>query len=367
MTDIPWWKPETGSKELALIKDVLESNVLNDAAVTTELENRLGQLLGCQYAVAVTSGTMALFLALAALKIGRGDEVIVPDATFIATANAVKLTGAKPVFVDVELDRLTIDVVCVAKAINDKTKAIIPVHVSGRAANMIELEKIALDAGIFIVEDAAESFMSKYNGRYLGTIGNLGCFSFSPMKLITTGQGGLVTTNDGELHQRLRQLKDQGRPLRGTGGDDPHPTIGYNFKLTNVQAAIGLGQLESLEDRMAHMRHLYELYSYGLGSISQVQLIEFDLKNGELPLWLDVLADQRNELEAYLRTKGIDCRKFWHPIHTQPCYLEGDDRFPNCMRSLPKALWLPSALSLTDENVSKVCSEIKFFYDDILA
>jgi len=366
MTDIPWWEPKTGNKELALIKDVLESNVLNDAEVTAELENRISHLLGCQYAVAVTSGTAALFMALAALGVGPGDEVIIPDATFIATANAVRLTGAVPVLVDVEVDRLTIDVAAVKKSINSKTKAVIPVHVSGRAANLTELQRVALDNEVFVVEDAAESFMSKYNGRYLGTIGTLGCFSFSPMKLITTGQGGLVTTNDAELYQRLRQLKDQGRPMRGTGGDDPHPTIGYNFKLTNVQAAIGLGQLESLEERMAHMRHLYELYQRGLQSVSQVKLLKFEIDKGELPLWLDILADQRDDLEAYLRTKGIDCRKFWYPIHTQPCYLESDDKFPNCMKSLPKALWLPSALSLTDDDVDKVCAEIELFYDNVV-
>ena len=363
MTEIPWWEPKTGNKELALIKEVLESNVLNDAEVTTELENQLAHLLGCQYAVAVTSGTVALFMALSALDVGPGDEVIVPDATFIATANAVTLTGAKPVLVDVEVDRLTIDIESVKRAINNNTKAVIPVHVSGRAANLTELKEIANENKIFIVEDAAESFMSRYDGRYLGTIGDLGCFSFSPMKLITTGQGGLVTTNDVDLYQRLRQLKDQGRPMRGTGGDDPHPAIGYNFKLTNVQAAIGLGQLEMLEDRMAHMRHLYELYQQGLKSISQIKQLNFEIDNGELPLWVDVLAERRDELEAYLRTKGIDSRKFWFPIHTQPCYLTSNKEFPNCMESLPKALWLPSALTLTNDDVHKVCNEIEQFYN----
>ena len=172
---------------------------------------------------------------------GVGDEVIVPDVTFIATANAVTLTGASPVLVDIDPRTLTLDPQRTERAITTRTKAIVPVHVSGRAADLGAIMDIAQRHGLLVVEDAAEAFLSKHDGKCLGTFGIAGCFSLSPNKTVTTGQGGLVVTDDDRLHVRLRELKDQGRPVRGTGGDDAHDSVGFNFKFTNLQAAIGLG------------------------------------------------------------------------------------------------------------------------------
>ncbi|SVB90055.1 uncharacterized protein METZ01_LOCUS242909, partial [marine metagenome] len=179
--------------------------------------------VGATYAVGVTNGTSALFLALAALGIGHGDEVVVPDLTFIATANAVTLTGATPVLVDIDPATLTISPEAFEKAITAHTRAVIPVHISGRSADLPAIVAIAKEHGLAVVEDAAEAFASFHDGRALGTIGIAGCLSFSPNKTIMTGQGGMVLTDDEGLHLRLRELKDQGRPVRGTGGDDPHP------------------------------------------------------------------------------------------------------------------------------------------------
>jgi perosamine synthetase len=359
---IPWWQPETGDEERDLVLQVLASNYLNDGDVTTEFERRMAAALGARHAVATTSGTTAIFLALAAVGVGRGDEVIVPDITFIATANAVTLAGAVPVFVDIDPDTLTIDPETFARAITPRTRAVVPVHVSGRAAAIERIVDIAAEHRIAVVEDAAEALRSRHAGRSLGTFGRAGCFSFSPNKTITTGQGGLVVTDDDELVVKLRELKDQGRPVRGTGGNDIHATIGFNFKLTNLQSAVGLAQLARLDERIGRLAALCREYQRGLAGVDGIRLLPFDVDGGETPLWVDALAGDRDELVAHLEHSDIHCRPFWYPIHTQKPYRAPDDRFPHALRASARAVWLPSALSLTAEDVRMVCDRIREFY-----
>jgi perosamine synthetase len=361
-TTIPWWQPETGAEERAIVLRVLESNYLNDGDVTGEFERQMAALFGSKHAVAVTSGTMAIFLALVGIGVGRGDEVIVPDVTFIATANAVTLAGATPVLVDVDPQTLTLDVEACLRAMTPRTKAIVPVHVSGRAAAMGAILAVAKSRGVRVIEDAAEALLSQHEGRYLGTIGDAGCFSFSPNKTITTGQGGLVVTDDDALAVRLRELKDQGRPLRGTGGNDIHASIGFNFKLTNLQSAVGVAQLARLRPRADRLKEIYRGYRAGLAGLDQVQVLPFDVDRGESPQWVDVLAADRDRLVEFLLASDIHCRPFWYPIHTQQPYRRSDDAFPNTMRIAPLALWLPSALSLSDADVATVCEQIRRYY-----
>ncbi|AGB01513.1 DegT/DnrJ/EryC1/StrS family aminotransferase [Methanoregula formicica] len=360
--DYPWWSPQVTPKEYELVREVLDSNYLNEGDYTTRFENEIAQLLGVKHAIAVTSGTSALFLALAALGIGPSDEVIVPDVTFIATANAVKLTGAIPVLVDIDPDTLTISPGAVESAITQRTRAIIPVHVSGRAADLNAIMSIAKKYDLFIVEDAAEAFMSSIDGKYLGTFGNAGCFSFSPNKTISTGQGGMIVTNDDDLHIILRQLKDQGRPKRGTGGDDIHYSVGYNFKLTNLQAAIGLGQLSVLHNRLQRQKEIYTIYSDHFENSSNVSIIGFKINRGEIPLWTDAIIERRDVVESYLQKMGIHCRKFWYPIHTQKPYFQNDALFSQSTQLMSKAMWLPSAFILEDTDVEYVCNQIKRFF-----
>ena len=360
--NIPWWEPSIGKEEYEKVRQVLDSNFLNDGEVTSEFEKRVAQLLGCRYAVAVTSGTTALYLALAALDIGAGDEVIVPDVTFIATANAVTLSGAKPVLADVDPDTLNLSPEALERSITSKTKAVIPVHVSGRPAAMDRISEIGKTRGLHVVEDAAEGLLSRYQGQYLGTMGVAGILSFSPNKTITTGQGGMVLTDDESLHNRLRELKDQGRPVRGTGGDDFHARIGYNFKLTNLQAAVGMGQLSQLKDRIEKMKQTYTLYDQFLGAVDEVTLFPFNIKEGQVPQWVDARVKDRDGFTKYLADHQMDCRKFWHPLHTQPPYKSDDRKFPNSTQVIPQSLWLPSAFTLTEEDIARVCKRIKAFF-----
>ena len=359
--ELPFWKPQFGAEEKALVAEVIETGFLNDGDVTTKFEEKVAELLGCKYVVAVTSGTAAIFLALAAIGIGPGDEVIVPDVTFIATANAVCLAGAKPVLVDIDPRTLTLVPGRTEQAITRRTKAIVPVHVSGRAANMSALSDISRRHGVPIVEDAAEAFLSKRDGKCLGTFGIAGCFSLSPNKTITAGQGGLVATDDDALHMRLRELKDQGRAVRGTGGDDTHNALGYNFKFTNVQAAVGLAQLKDLPRRLKRQTAIYLGYADGLHDVPGISVLPFCIEDGEIPQWTDVLIERRDCLFEHLSQRGMFGRRFWHPLHTQAPYRASSAAFPNSTKLVPHAMWLPSAFTLSDSDVAAVCHEVQEF------
>lgn len=360
MHKIPWWTPKVEKEDYKFIKKALDANFVNEGPFVAELEKKIANLVGAEYAIATTSGTVAIFLALKALGIGHGDEVIVPDMTFIATANAVSLCGAKPVLVDINPANLTISIDAVKEAITLKTKAIVPVHVTGRGADMPAILDIAKKHNLYVIEDAAEALTSKQNGKFLGTFGDAGCFSFSANKTISTGQGGMIVTNNKNLYLKLKPLKDQGRPVRGTGGDDPHDTIGYNFRMTDLQAGMGLGQFIHLKERTTRMKRNYELYAKNLKNVAEISV--FPSKKGETPQWTDILAEKRDELADYLKNQNIDCRRYWHPIHRQLAYKLADKNFPNSTRLSPKALWLPSAFTMTDKEALAVCVKIKEFF-----
>ncbi|MDP3788948.1 MAG: DegT/DnrJ/EryC1/StrS family aminotransferase, partial [Candidatus Omnitrophota bacterium] len=243
--------------------------------------------------------------------------------------------------------------------VNKNTKAVIPVHVSGRAADMEAIMAVAKRNNIFVVEDAAEAFMSKHKGKHLGTFGKAGCFSFSAHKTITTGQGGVIVTDDSRLYTRLKELKDQGRPAKGTGGDDLHKSVGYNFKFTDLQAAVGLGQLTYLKPRIKRAKEIYKRYLKNLKGVSSIRLFHFDIDGGEVPQWTDAIVERRDGFDAYLRANRIDCRRYWFPLHTQAPYRLPDKNFSNSTRLSPKALWLPSAFTLSDSDIDSVCKLIK--------
>ncbi|MBF0246125.1 MAG: DegT/DnrJ/EryC1/StrS family aminotransferase [Planctomycetes bacterium] len=359
---IDWWRPVTASpRARELLGQVIDSDYPNEGVMVEAFEKELKGILGAEHVVATTSGTAALYLSLKSLDIGPGDEVIVPDMTFIATANAVAMTGARAVLADIEEETLGLDPAAFLRAITPRTRAVIPVHVSGRAARITDIVGIAAEHGIFAVEDAAEAFASKKAGRFLGNFGRLGAFSFSPNKILTTGQGGAVITADAGLAGRLRERKDQGRPVRGTGGNDEHPTLGFNFKLTDLQGALGLAQLELLTGRLNALRSFHRLYLEGLGNLPGLRLFPSDLSAGESPLWTDALIEKRDALADFLSAEGIGTRKFWYPLHTQPPYRQEDSAFPVATFLAPRLLWLPSAYTLDGDSVKLVCARIREF------
>jgi perosamine synthetase len=356
---IPWFGPEVGEREKQLLAEVIDSNYINDGPVTRRFEAEIARLAGTQYAVGVTSGTVAISLALMGLRIGRGDEVLVPDLTFAATANAVAMTGAEVRLVDIERARFGIDPEKVRAAITSRTRAIVTVDVNGRAADYAALEPLAKEKGLYLVCDAAEGLASKHLGRPLGSFGHAGCFSFSANKTVSTGQGGMITTNDAKLHQRLRELKDQGRTQQGTGGDDLHPTLGFNFKLTNLQSAVGLAQLERLPGRLAFARERDRWYRAGLAGCPGIELPPVDIGGGEAVQWTDALVEDKPRLRKALEAAGVGHRAFWFPVHAHDSFAASAERFPVATRISNQGLWLSSAYSLTEGDVARACDVIR--------
>ncbi len=360
---VNFWEPVIGNQEFKNIQKVLKMNWPNEGEFTQKLEQKIERLLNVKYAICVTSGTISIFLALKALGVDNQDEVIIPDITFGATAMAVKLTGAKLVLVDVNEKNLSFNIKELQSKINKKTKAIIPVHISGRAAQMDTLKKIAKKNKIYIVEDAAEALFSKYKNRYLGTIGDLGCFSLTASKTITTGQGGIIVTNKKKLYKKIKLLKNQGILGKSDGGNVKHTSIGFNFKYTNIQAAMGLAQISSIRNRLKKLKEINKAYVKKLKFLNEIKVLDFNLSGGEIPLWTDVCAyKKRDKLIDFLKKNGVECRKFWYPVHQQKPFKQKDSKYKVSTSISKKLFWLPSSLTLTEKKISYVCDLIKKFY-----
>ena len=356
--NIPWFQPETDSEEKNYILEVLASNYLNEGEWTTRFEEAVKNALGIDYAVGVTSGTAAIALSLMAAGIGPGDEVIVPDLTFIATANAVRLTGASVKLVDIEPRRLTLDPDLVKKTLTKKTKAIVPVDVNGRGAAYDFFESFCKEKGLILVCDAAEALGSSYRGRKLGTFGDAAAFSFSSNKTVTTGQGGMIVTRNREIYEKAVALKDQGRPRRGTGGNDLHPFLGFNFKLTNLQSAIGLAQMKKLEARLKKAQWRDRLYREQWKEIPGLHFFD-DGEAGEFRQWTDCLVDAPELLESELAKISYGYRRFWFPLHTQEPYRSSDESLKISTSISKKGFWLASSFSLELDDIVSTARHLR--------
>lgn len=354
---IAWFGPHLAGTELEGLRDVLSRAYINDGPLTRKFESRIAALIGRRHAVCVTSGTAAIALALMAAGIGAGDEVLVPDLTFVATANAVRLAGADVKLVDVEPIRLGLDPDAVEAALGPRTRAVIAVDVNGRGADYMSLETTCRKFGLVLICDSAEALGSRFCGRMLGSFGLAACFSFSANKTITAGQGGMIVTDDGALCDRLRELKDQGRRTGGTGGDDEHPVLGFNFKFTDLQAAVALAQLDDLDSRLLKAKRRDEQFAERLANQPGLQLMP-QAEPGEVRQWTDVLIDDRTAVIAVLDAAKIGSRNFWHPVHRQHPYSANDARFPNSIDRSARGLWLPSRLDMTEVEIERVSTVI---------
>ena len=291
--NLAWFFPSFDQREKQSLSRLVDSNFLNEGKLTRKFEKLISNFLNIKYAVAVTSGTSALTLSLLANGIGKGDEVIIPNFTFIASANAVMLSGAKPVFVDINSENFTIDVDKVKLALNEKVKAIISVDVNGRGCDYDRLEKICKKNNLKLICDSAEALGSKFKKKYLGTYGHCGCFSFSAAKTISTGQGGMIVTNNQKIFSRLLELKDQGRPKRGTGGNDFHPSLGFNFKYTDIQACVGIEQFKRLKNRIKKFNLRDNFYNEYLKNIDEVKIPS--KRDEEVLQWYDILIKSKKK------------------------------------------------------------------------
>lgn len=358
MAFINQMEPTFDEKERDALYDYMNSGGwVTEFKKTRQFEQMIAEYTGAKFCSVVSNGTVSLSIALMACGVGVGDEVIVPDYTMVATANAAELIGAKAVFADISLDNLCLDYDSMACAVTDKTKAVILVSINGRYPDDInKYVEFCHDRGIYLIEDAAQSLGSKIGEKHLGTFGDIGSFSFSAPKIITTGQGGALITNNEELFEKIKRIRDFGRDC---GGSDHYLVKGWNFKFTDIQAVVGIEQMKKLSYRVKRKKQMGALYKSLLTGIDGIELIPTDLEN-TAPWFFDVLCDNRSELMSYLKDNGIGSRPFYPALHSEPAYGYLGS-YINAEYVAQRGLWLPSSVSLVDEQIVEICNKIRCF------
>lgn len=359
---LPVAEPVLGDKELQYVTESVVSGwVSSTGPFVARFEDAFAKFCGTKHAIAMSNGTTALHATLLALGIGPGDEVIVPSFTFIASANAVKFTGATPVLVDSEQETWNIDPKAAEAAITEKTKAIMPVHVYGHPANMDPILALGKKHGLAIIEDAAEAHGALYRGKPVGSLGHVGIFSFYGNKIVTTGEGGMIVTNDDDLAKKTRMLRDHGM---STEKRYWHTVLGYNYRLTSLQAALGVAQMERIDDILERKTRIASWYGEGLKGIAGITLPPAASWAKNVYWLYSIMIDEkafglsRDALMQHLQEKGIDSRPFFPPVHIQPIYQTG--------QKLPVSEWLgengislPSGAHLKKDDIHRVCEEIR--------
>jgi len=357
---IPVAEPVLAGNEKKYVNQCLESGWISGSGNYVEaFEKGFADFCGVDHAVSIVNGTAALHVALLALGIGHGDEVIVPDLTFIASANAVTYCGAQPVFADVDAATWTLDPHAAAAKISARTKAIMPVHLYGHPADMTPILELAKEHDLRIIEDAAEAHGAEYKGQRVGSIGDIAAFSFFGNKVVTTGEGGMITTNDEKLAARARLLKGQGmNPERRYH----FPIVGYNYRMTNLQAAIGAAQMERIDWFIERRREVAAWYDNALKNLPVTTMTEASWAKSVYWLYSICVPEgiDRDLLMARLLDKGIETRPFFYPTHLQPPYLRAAEgqTFPVTTKLGAQGLSLPSSARLSKEEVAYIADAL---------
>jgi perosamine synthetase len=359
---IPVCEPVLDGNEERYVLDCLKSNWISSSGrYITEFEERFSSYCGATHGIACSSGTAALHLALKALQIGPGDEVIIPCFTLIVAANTVLMAGATPVLVDVDPDTWCMDPARIEARMTPRTKAIMAVHMYGHPCDMDPILEIAKRRNCFVIEDASEAHGAEYKGRKVGGLGDAGCFSFYGNKIITTGEGGMVVTDREAVAARARLLRNQ-------AFEEPrfvHRDIGFNYRLTNLQAAIGLAQCEKIKEKVERKRALAESYRRLLAGAEELTL------PAEAPwarnvYWMygvllrDGFGRSRDDVMRMLREQGVETRQFFHPLHRQPALtgLFEDGRYPVSEDLAARGLYIPSGMGLTAAQIEEVAGKL---------
>jgi perosamine synthetase len=364
---IPVCEPTLSGNETKYVMDCLDANWISSAGKYIEIfEERFAAECHCKYGIACANGTVALHLGLAALGLEPDDEVIVPAFTMIASINAVAYTGAVPVLIDSEPCTWNMDIDQLADKITPKTKAIMPVHIYGHPVDMDPVMELAQKHGIFVLEDAAEAHGAEYKGRRAGGLGHAGAFSFYANKIITTGEGGMITTNDVELADLTRNLRDH---AFSSERHFWHKYMGFNYRMTNLQAAVGVAQTEQLATFVENRRHNAALYTELLKEIPGIVTPpEADWAKNVFWMYSILVEDEfgltRDQLRGYLAKWGIETRTFFIPMHLQPIYYDmfKEQRYPVSERLCEQGFYLPSASSLTEDQIRYIAGVVQRAY-----
>ncbi|MBK0382077.1 aminotransferase class V-fold PLP-dependent enzyme [Pedobacter sp. SD-b] len=360
---IPIMQPQLSGNELAYVSDCITSGwISSQGSYVKRFEEAFTKYCQMPYALAVSNGTTSLHLALVSLGIGAGDEVIIPDFTFAATINAILYTGAVPVIVDVDLTSWTIDPICIKKAITPKTKAIMPVHIYGHAADMDVIMEIANEHQLFVIEDSAEALGSTYHDQPIGSFGDVSSFSFFGNKTITTGEGGMLLFKDKAVYERAAILRDHGMSKNKRYW---HDMIGFNYRMTNMQAAVGVAQMERVDDIVYHKRKIAQFYDQALRKYPSLQLHgEKDHTTNSYWLYTFLIKESskfnREELAERLAKNGIETRPTFYPMHSMPIYAKygRKEDLKNSIYISETGLSLPSYADITMEELENVTAAI---------
>lgn len=357
---IPWFQPTFWGNEKTYVLDALASSWLSEGGYVEKFEDLLASVLHTKHAITVCNGTAALYLALLTEGIGRGDEVIVPGFTFAAPVNMTLAAGATPVYVDIDPNTWCISPDEVLKSITPRTKAIIPVHLYGNVCNMDEILTISASFNISVIEDVAESFMSQFKNQYAGTFGSFGCYSFQATKTITTGEGGAVCTHDSLKAEKARIIRNHGMTKDRRYW---HHEIGHNFRLTNLQSALGFSQLEKIQDIIQNKNRVYQAYLEHLGEIEGISFQSFD-KNVDPVVWAVVIRinpqffkGDRDFLIKALSELDIETRPGFTPFHEMPIYQ--CPLLKNATDVSKTILSLPSYPSLSNEDIYYISEQVR--------
>ncbi len=346
-------RPTFGIEEAdACYKYMMGDNFVTEYKKTQELENVISTYLNCKYCFMTTSGTSALLLALMALDLNDGDEVIVPNYTMIATVNVIKMLKLKPIICDVNKDTFTISCDEIRKNISNKTRCVMHVSLNNRQKNIQDIVDLCKTNDIFLIEDSAQSMGCKVNDKYFGTFGDIGCFSLSSPKIISTGQGGYLITNNEALADKIRMTKNFGRK---ESGKDNFETFGLNFKFTDLQAVVGIEQMKKLDYRKNRLKEIYRLYYDNLKS--QFKMIK-PLDGNWFPWFVDIIVDKRNYIVDFLKKHNIQTRPVYKEINKTNIYYS-DKILPNSNYICNNGLFLPSYITLTDEQILYICKILK--------
>jgi perosamine synthetase len=356
---IPWAQPHLSGDEDTYLLDAIRSTWISGGRYVDQLEQRIGEHLASPQAVTTSNGTTALHLAYLALGIGPGDEVIVPGFSFAAPANMALAVGATPVFADVEPDTWCLDPEAVAAALTSRTRAIVAVHTYGNVCDMDPIMALAAERSVSVVEDTAEAVFSKYRGRWAGAIGDVGCLSFQATKTITTGEGGMVLCAGAELADMMRLIRNHGMRERRYF----HSVVGHNFRLTNLQAALGCAQLDKLPEILASKQRAHEGYRSGLSGVNGLTLQTF--RDGVDPaVWVTgvkldpAVFGPRDEVMARMGEAGIETRPGFYAFHSMPIYPDAP-RLPVSQDLADNVITLPSHSGLSEADVERVCQSLQ--------
>ncbi len=356
---IPQIEPWIDDAEVKEVSEVVKSTWITEGKKTQEFEAMFRELTGSKHAVAYANGTLALYAMLVSVGIKPGDEVLVPDLTFIATANAVILVGARPVFVDIDRKTLGIDIAEAEKKLTPRTMAIMPVHLYGQAADMEKILAFAKKHKLKVIEDAAQAVGVKFNGKHCGTMGDIGMISFYGNKTITTAEGAIILTESDSLAESVYRLKNHGRKEKGVF---IHEQIGFNFSFNDVLAAIGVAQMKKFGKISKRKNDLRKMYEENLKGVVDFTFV--DSRVDPVHWFANIIVPDAEKLSSFLKEKGIGSRRFFYPLHMQPCYkgLKQSGTFPNSEYAYKCGLSLPSSVTLKDEQVLEVCRAIKQYY-----